>query len=169
MTNFEIRPTDRSDAQELNALYLKSFGVLLKPDYPAEMLEAVLPLLSRANTELIDSGTYYVAANDSGQFKGAGGWSRETPGSGEVVPGHIHLRHFAVLPEASMQGIGRAIFERCIEDADTFNVIECFSTKTAQRFYQSVGFEVVREIEIPMGPDVKFSSVHMKLEAGNWI
>lgn len=166
MAKIEIRATESSDRNQLHALYRESFGTMLGKDYPEQFLDRALPLLSQVNEALISSGKYYLASDEAGNVMGAGGWSYETPGQGGIIPGHIHIRHFAVSPKFARRGAARAIFERCLNDASEVACVECFSTKTAQPFYASLGFDVIREFDVIMGPDLVFPSVHMKLDVG---
>jgi GNAT superfamily N-acetyltransferase len=161
MSAFRIAIASAEDKADLEALYRASYGTLLKPDYPPEQLENALPLLARVNDDLIGSGTYYVARDRESRLLGAGGWTRSEPGTGALTPGHAHIRHFAVDPSAGHRGIGRGLFEQCLNAAGRDIVFECFSTRTAVPFYRSLGFEPVGEIVLPMAPNVGFPSVRM--------
>lgn len=166
MAKIEVRPTNPSDQDGLHTLYRESFGKMLRKDYPQQILDRALPLLSQVNEALISSGKYYLANDEAGNVMGAGGWSHEMPGQGRIIPGTIHIRHFAVLPKFAHRGVARAIFDRCLDDAVEAASVECFSTKTAQPFYASLGFAVIREFDVNMGPELAFPSVHMKMEVG---
>lgn len=65
--------------------------------------------MAKANPVLLASWTYYVAEQRSGELVGCGGWAIPSPGSGEIVEGEAHLRHFAVRPEWARRGIGSAL------------------------------------------------------------
>lgn len=157
----QITIATKHDATALESLYARSYGTLLKPDYPTDLLDRALPLLCRVNPALIEAGSYYVARNLTGTIIGAGGWSLAEPGSGMLRSGHVHLRHFAVDPDMARCGIGRMLFEACRAAASEARVFECFSTRTAVPFYSSLGFKLNKEINIEMNPDLAFPSIHM--------
>jgi hypothetical protein len=69
-----IRKTRASDLAALDAMFARSYPILLKADYPPSALVTALPLISRAQPNLITSGNYYLAEVD-GQVVAAGGWS----------------------------------------------------------------------------------------------
>ena len=58
---FHIRPGTRADLARVDALLSRSYPRLLKRDYPPSVLVTALPLISRAQPALLDSGSYYVA------------------------------------------------------------------------------------------------------------
>jgi GNAT superfamily N-acetyltransferase len=81
----------------------------MKAGYDAFFLSAALPLMTRANPTLLQSGTYYLSETQDGTIIGCGGWTFERPGGGEVVPGLVHIRHFATHPDWIGRGIGTAL------------------------------------------------------------
>jgi GNAT superfamily N-acetyltransferase len=161
MSAIRIAIASPQDKSEIADLYSASYGTLLKADYPPDVLQRALPLLARVNDDLVGSGTYYVARDGEGRLIGAGGWTCAEPGTGRLTPGHAHIRHFAVDPAAGRRGVGRRLFERCVEAAGSGIVFECFSTRTAVAFYRSLGFEPLEEVVIAMAPEVGFPSVRM--------
>lgn len=136
----------------------------MRGSYEAAVLAAALPMITQANPALLSSGTYYLAESADGVLAGCGGWTRERPGSGDIVPRLGHIRHFATHPHWVRRGVGRAIYERCQSDARLAGVrrLECFASLNGLRFYESLGFEAIRPIDIPMGARLKFSSVLME-------
>ncbi|WP_428339213.1 GNAT family N-acetyltransferase [Mesorhizobium amorphae] len=89
----------------------------MRTSYDPAVLDAALPLITRANPALLSAGTYYLAVDDIDIAVGGGGWSWERPGSSEVTPGLAHIRHFATRPEWLGRGVGSALYGRCEEDA----------------------------------------------------
>ncbi len=159
-STLSIRPSSNSDRGALEALYAKSFGRLLADDYPDALMSRALLHLSRIQGPL-DIGTYYVAEDPRGRMIGAGGWTRKRPGTGEIAPGLAHLRHFAVDPDSTRSGIGRAIFDACLNDAGSETTFECYATRTAVPFYAALGFRPIGDIDIPMEADLAFPSIRM--------
>jgi N-acetylglutamate synthase-like GNAT family acetyltransferase len=150
-----------ADADGLAALYARAYGALLEPYYDADLLAEALPLLCRINPALLESGRYFVISDQTGETVGAGGWSWEQPGGRDGTPGHAHLRHFAVDPARTRLGLGRRIFERCLQDASSARAFECFSTYAAESFYRALGFTTLGPIVVPMAPKLEFPSLHM--------
>jgi GNAT superfamily N-acetyltransferase len=113
----------------------QTYPVLFSGAYSAEVLVLALPLLTRSNPRLLPSGTFHVAKNDNGEIVGCGGWSFERPGSGEVVAGMGHIRHFATHPDWTRRGIGRALLSRCIGQAiePGVGILECQSSPSSQK------------------------------------
>ena len=125
----------------------------MRESHDPAVLDAALPLMTRANPVLLASGTYYLAESDAGLAVGCGGWSRERPGSGEVAPELAHIRHFATHPEWIGRGIERALYARCEQDARAAGIrrFECNASLNGEGFYAALGFAPVRPIELPMG------------------
>ena len=128
------------------------------------MLATAFPLMTRANLQLLSSGTFYLAETEIKQAVGCGGWTLQRPGPGEVVAKLAHIRHFATHPDWIGTGIARAIYAKCEYNARQSGVVdfECYSSLNAEGFYQSLGFENVKPISVRMGADVSFSSILMK-------
>jgi N-acetylglutamate synthase-like GNAT family acetyltransferase len=161
---FSLTVAGTNDAPAVSALLEASYPALLRPDYSAEILAAALPLLTRANPSLLASGTFYVAQADS-QIVGCGGWSFERPGSGEVVAGLGHIRHFATHPDWTRIGVGRALLSRCIQEATIsgLDVLHCQSTLSAQEFYRKQGFVPLKTADVALAPNVVLAAVLMTL------
>jgi GNAT superfamily N-acetyltransferase len=158
-----LRVANLTDALAVDDLLLASYSVLPRSSYDPDVLDAALPLMTRANQTLLSSGTYYVVEGP-GRLSGCGGWSFERPGTGERIAGLAHIRHFAVHPEDVGQGIGRTLYEVCAAEAREHGArrFECFSFLNAERFYKGLGFRSVRPIEVRMGPGVMLPAVLME-------
>lgn len=161
---FVIRVATPADAEAVTELLSASYPVLMADAYDEASLEAALPEMTRANPALLSSGSFYVAEQDDGGLAGCGGWTRDRPGSGEIEPGVAHIRHFATRPEWIGRGVGRAIYERCEEDASAAGMtrFECYASLNAEGFYLALGFSSERRIDIPMGKDTTFPAVVMR-------
>lgn len=149
-----LRVATPADAETVGAVILASYSALWRGWYPDELLERALPLMTRANPELLAGGRYFVAEED-GAVVGCGGWSREPPGGGPEIAGTAHLRHFAVLPERAGRGIGRAILGHCAAAAmeDGRARLECLSSLASETFYARLGFRSLgpATIALPWG------------------
>jgi N-acetylglutamate synthase-like GNAT family acetyltransferase len=133
----------------------------MRPSYDKAVLTAALPMITQANQVLLSSGNYYLAEAWLGCAVGCGGWTRERPGSGEMVPDLGHIRHFATHPDWIRRGIGCAVYKKCENQARRVGVrrFECYASLNGERFYEALGFKAVREIAVPMGQDLRFPSI----------
>jgi len=157
-----IRPATAADAAAVEAILLGSYPALMAGHYDPELLAALLPLMTKPNPRLLDSGTYHLAEL-SGEPAGCGGWSMEAPGSQVTQPGIAHIRHFAAKREHSRKGVGRAIYTRCETEARAAGIttIICYASLNGEPFYASLGFKRIGLIEVPIGNHHSFPSVHM--------
>ena len=163
-----IRAAEPEDSDAVCALLAASYSNLLAACYGSDMLERALPYLTSANPTLLASGTYYVAESNAGDLVGCGGWTRARPGTGEVVEGEAHLRHFATHPEWVRRGVGTSLLARCVQEARSIGVrrLLCFSTLSAEPFYRACGFETIGQIGVSMGPSLIFPGVLMSRQLG---
>ena len=132
-----IRIAGPSDSVAVSAVLAASYSSLLKDCYDSDTLGRALPFMTRANPALLASGTYYVAEGELGNLLGCGGWTTERPGSGEIVEGEAHIRHFATHPEWVRRRVGTALLARCLGDARLLGIrkLNCFSTLNACRLF----------------------------------
>lgn len=158
------------DSAQVNELLSASYPKLMSSHYSKKTLMKALPSMCQANPKLLMSKTYYVAEtpNDDGTtlVVGCGGWTQFRPGTEEVVVGLGHIRHFGVHPDFTRKGIGRLIFQTCVDDAraEGVNKFECYSSLNGETFYGALGFKKVGLVDVPMGPDLLFPSVVMTLD-----
>jgi GNAT superfamily N-acetyltransferase len=152
-TEYRVRRATPSDAAAVSHVLARSYPALLAAHYDADLLARALPLMTRANPELLASGTYYVACDDEAGVVGCGGWTTERPGTGETVPKLGHLRHFGVDPDLTRRGIGARLLTYALSEAHSRGIrtIECYATFPAEPFYRSAGFLTVRPIDVDMG------------------
>ena len=155
--SFVIRPTTRADMAAVDALLARSYPKLLKADYPPSILVTAIPLISRAQPKLLSCGTYYVA-QEGEDILGAGGWTRDGKD-----PRHGHIRHVATDDRHLRRGVARAILEHCLSVAQDNGIktMECWSTLTAETFYQSVGFKTLGPKDVELGAGILFPSIRM--------
>lgn len=157
-----IRPARLDDAAAIEAVFNASYPALMAGAYDAALLTRALPRITRAHPALLAGGTYFVA-EDEGEPVGCGGWSRERPGTGAIEPGLGHIRHFATRPTFVGRGVGRALYGRCVSQAQAAGVqrFECYSSLNGEPFYAALGFARLGLIEVAMGPDLAFPSMMM--------
>lgn len=160
--DWQIRPACPQDTRDVQELLRQSYHNLLQADYADDVLVKALPLITKANEELLACGTWYVAQHaQTKQIVGCGGWTGQSPvpsnqdHNDKEYQGLPHLRHFACHPDWTRTGVASAIWQRSLADmAVAYNgkvpTMEVFSTLTAIPFYEALGFEKVNPVEIPL-------------------
>jgi N-acetylglutamate synthase-like GNAT family acetyltransferase len=166
---FSIRIAKPTDAEGVSSVLAASYSSLLVAYYDSELLAEALPHFTKANPALLTCGTYYVAEREAGQVVGCGGWTAESPGSGQITEGEAHVRHFATHPGAIQHGIGSALLARCIDDARLLGIrkLHCCSTLNAEPFYQAAGFNTIGPIDVDLRSGMTFPGVSMTCEIGS--
>ena len=157
-----VRRAVLQDIGVVDALLHRSYGPLLRADYPPSTLVLALPAMERAQPRLLASGLYFLA-EEGGEAVGAGGWSREAPDGRSSVPGLGHVRHVATDARMARRGVGRAVMARVIEDAEGAGIrrLSSLSTLTAVPFYEALGFRALRRIDLSFG-GMPFPAVEME-------
>jgi N-acetylglutamate synthase-like GNAT family acetyltransferase len=129
--------------------------------------------MTRAQPKLLACPTWFVAVDESNAIVGCGGWTRERPGTGEIEPGVGHVRHFGTHVDHLRRGIARAIAAATIASAraDRIELLECYSTRVAERFYAALGFRTITAMTVPMPCGdrhefVEFPALLMRCELG---
>ena len=161
----KIRRAFAEDAADLAKLFERAYSTSMAPAYEEAAFAAALPFLTRSNPELLGSGTYYVVElEEPGTILGAGGWTRECPGTKEITSGLAHLRHFATDPCIARQGVGRRIFRECARDAEKAGagLFQAFSSLNAVAFYEGLGLVVVRRMDLQFSPSVSLPAILMQ-------
>ncbi|MGB8814048.1 MAG: GNAT family N-acetyltransferase [Paracoccaceae bacterium] len=141
----------------------RCYPVVLAPDYPADVLAAALPGMTRAKPALLTSGSYFVTEGALGRIVAAGGWTRGAPGNGVMQGATGHIRHVASDPDLLRQGLGRRLMQAVMADAKATGIVrlECLSTRTAEPFYANMGFLSVGPVDVMLGSGVVFPAVLM--------
>ena len=163
MTGLSVRVAAVADALAVEQVLHASYPALMAAAYDSAVLERALPLMTRAQPDLLGSGRYYLCEAE-GVAVGCGGWSFEKPGGEQLEPGIAHIRHFATHPDWIGRGVGRALFGRCEEAARAAGVraFECYASLNGEAFYAALGFTRIAPIDVAMGPAVRLPSILMR-------
>lgn len=160
--DIQLRVATPDDADTLSALIAASYARMADHYEPALFARA-LPMMARANPQLLASGTYYVALA-GGEAAGCGGWTHELPGGGAPIEGVAHIRHFATHPDHLRKGVASRLLDHCLAQAyrTGARAMRAWSTLPAEAFYAAAGFVRLRPIDVPMGPGVLLPSIEME-------
>ena len=174
-----LRPATRADLPALAPLIARSARALGAQDYRPEQIEGALQGAFGVDTQLIDDGTYFVVESD-GHLVGCGGWSyrrtlfggdraRERD-AGELDPATdaAKVRAFFVDPDYARRGIGRALLERCEQEARArgFRRCELMGTLPGVRLYRAFGYRPGELVHYPVASGVTIEFVPMSKELG---
>lgn len=158
-----VRLTSNKDLDGITALFGRCYPILMSAAYSEEVLARALPAMTTANPQLVSSDRFYAVEND-GIIVGCGGWSFETPGTGAIIDGIAHLRHFAVDPSHNRKGIGQAIYRQCTSAARKAGAtkFQAFSSLNAEPFYSSMGLKRLDQFNVLMGNKIEFPVIFME-------
>jgi GNAT superfamily N-acetyltransferase len=153
-----------ADSDAVASVLRPSYAELMADAYPPKLLARALPLITRANPELLASGSYYLVLAPDGRPAGCGGWTPHPPGGSEADPKRAHIRHFATHPAFLRQGVGRLLYGRCQADARTagFTAFEAWASLNGEAFYAALGFRRRERIETPMPGGIRFPAIRME-------
>ncbi|MGJ8531281.1 MAG: GNAT family N-acetyltransferase [Alphaproteobacteria bacterium] len=164
--SFSIRPTTLADKDAIEPILEASYSTLLQGFYDADTLARAVPIMSKAQPDLLTSGTYYAATIDE-KIVACGGWTLAVPGTKKVRDASIaHIRHVATHPDHLRKGLAKAIMTHCFDAAQAIGVTKfsCFSSLAAVTFYESVGFIAGEQKTVSFAPDLPFPMVVMTLK-----
>jgi GNAT superfamily N-acetyltransferase len=128
-----LRKASPADLSAVDRVLMRSYPKLLAADYPPSTMVLAVPRLVRAKPELLASGRYFVAEDAEGRLLAVGGWSRPKVLGAGIVEDMGHVRHVATDPSVVRQGVGRALMERVMQDAQAAGMgwLDCLATRTA--------------------------------------
>lgn len=159
----EIRVSTHDDIPTLEPLIGRSVRTLSIGDYSPDQIEAALGDAFGLDSQLIDDATYFTVMVD-GEIAGCGGWSfRKTlfgadgrsdrePESLDPQVDAAKIRAFFVDAVFARRGIGKALLERCEDEARRagFTRAELMSTLPGLRLYSRFGYIAGERIDYPL-------------------
>lgn len=169
--NLDFRSATRDDIPALEDLIRQSALRLGAADYTIEQIEGALRGALGVDTQLIDDGTYFVAAIGD-RLVACGGWSRRRTlfgGDGrsdrdasplDPKADAARVRAFFVHPDFARRGIGRELVDRCESAAfrEGFRSAELMATLPGVRLYAACGYVAGLPVEypVPTGGTIQF-------------
>ena len=178
MLKFEIRQAISADVDAIGELIAESVRGLAKGIYDERQIELSIRSVFGVDHQLISDGTYFVAES-AGTIVGCGGWSKRKtlygasnfaqsrdPEMLDPLVDAAKIRAFFVHPNAARQGIGRAILEKCEEEAAAvgFRSAEMMATLPGVPLYAICGYEKFEPVAVPLGDGVDIECVKMRKE-----
>ncbi len=153
----QIQQATIDDLQELRELGIASWSQYrehLDADSWQKLLRNVSDLASYQH--LLDSGTGFLCKDELGQTVGMAFMIPSGTATDIYQAEWCQLRFVTVHPAASGRGIGRALVERCIAEArlQAEHTMALHSSELmlkARRIYESMGFQLLREIDQRFG------------------
>ncbi len=152
MSHVRIRTARESDAPTLHEIHTISVRELCRKDYSPDIIEGWLKNRSpEGYLRAISAGEMYVAELDG-----------QIVGFGHAVPGEV--KAVFVHPKFSNQGIGISLAKHGIKLArsESPDVVRVEATLNARRFYEKLGFSVIRETNAQRN-DIHISILEMML------
>ncbi len=163
------RPAQPADTMQINAVFREAYLQWIKRNSSKSVVDALLPTLFQTPTDLLDSGTYFVAEDCEGEIVAIGGWSQISFTNEMAERDRGYLRRFAVRPDYQGRGIGTALLGSIVENARLtgLNYLDCYATINASTFYVSRGFEKhgVRKIEGREGVQILMTHLRYRLNS----
>ena len=172
---FEIREARRSDTESIAELIAESVRGLAVGFYDNRQIELSIRSVFGIDHQLIEDGTYFVAESD-GQIVGCGGWSKRKTLFGASAYGESRdpellepkvdaakIRAFFIHPSAARKGIGKAILQRCEDEASAagFRKVEMMATLPGVPLYSACGYEKAESVAIPVGEGLEIECIRM--------
>jgi GNAT superfamily N-acetyltransferase len=172
--DFLVRTARVDDVPAIDRLIERSVRDLSRGFYDDAQIESALRFMFGVDTQLIDDGTYCVVEAD-GAIAAAGGWSaRRTLFGGDQwkhgadepldpMREAARIRAFFVDPTWARRGLGRRLFERCLNDARGagFGRLELMATLPGEPLYHALGFRADERIELALPDGVRVPLVRM--------
>lgn len=164
MTSIFIRVATSDDIPALRKLIEHSVRELQAGWYTSEQIEAAVHSVFGVDRQLIDDDTYYVA-EIGGRIAGCGGWSKRGTLYGAshydhsrndvmLDPAHdpARIRAFFTHPNFARKGVGRALLERCEQEARNagFHSMEMAATLPGVPLYAAHGYEAFETFDVPL-------------------
>lgn len=155
--DIKFRNATNNDLTDLKNLAIKSWGQF-RPNLTIENWEKLISSLIDENTykELLDKSESFVATDDSDKIIGMAFLVPKGNPTDIYDRDWSYIRFVTVDPDFSGQGIGRKITNLCIDKARQNNekIIALHTSElmnSARHIYESLGFEVLREIDQRLG------------------
>lgn len=144
----EIKPAAKTNVPLIQQLaytiWTVAYKDILSKDQLAYMLDKMHSI--EALTKLIDDGHQFIISYEDGVAKGYACY--------KIHPDKARIEKIYVLPDQHKKGIGKLMMDYIIEKVSPdVSIVELNVNRQnkAVDFYKRIGFEIVREADIPIG------------------
>ena len=157
----EIIPATKNDLPLLNQLAYTIWKVAYKDILSEEQLEYMIEKMNSIESfsNLIDADHHFIIPYEDGIAKGYACY--------KILPDKVRVEKMYVLPDQHKKGIGKLmmdyIFEKTSSDVNTLELNVNRKNKAVD-FYKRIGFEIVKEVDIPIGEGYFMSDYVMQKE-----
>jgi GNAT superfamily N-acetyltransferase len=173
--NIQFRTATLEDVPALRQLIAASARGLAAGDYTREQIEGALGAAWGVDTQLIRDGTYFAVEADGAGIIACGGWSyRKTLFGSDGQAGReaaeldpsvdaARIRAFFVHPDWARRGVGRALLEKCEQEARRhgFRSTALTATLPGVRLYQQCGYLGEQPVDYPLPNGLTITFVPM--------
>lgn len=151
---FKIRPATAQDVSDIIRIAETTWWMTYSPILPPEQIRYMLEAIYNPDTlrSHIDSGYQeYLMLSDEGISQAFVSYSPRQD------DGHIYKIHkLYVLPDNHKKGYGRALIDEIKRRLSGINIhlldLNVNRHNPARHFYEKVGFKVIREEDVAIGP-----------------
>jgi GNAT superfamily N-acetyltransferase len=144
----EIRSASKADIpfiQQMGyTIWTVAYKDMLSKGQLAYMLDKMHSV--EALTKLIDTGHQFIIPYEDGVAKGYACY--------KIHPDKVRIEKLYVLPDQHKKGIGKFMIDYITEKVSPdVNIIELNVNRQnkAVDFYKNIGFEIIKEVDIPIG------------------
>ena len=144
----EIKTADKTDVPLIQQLAYSIWTVVYKDILSKAKIEYMLSTMHSipALTKLMDDDHQFIIPYEDGIAKGYACY--------KIHPGKVRIEKLYVLPDQHKKGIGNLMVEHIINKVkgivDTVE-LNVYRENKAVGFYKRMGFEIVKEVDIPIG------------------
>jgi GNAT superfamily N-acetyltransferase len=172
---FSLRRARPEDIDAIERVMRESLIGISSRNYDPRQVESALQFVARLDRFLVEDGTYLVAESD-GAIVGCGGWSRRSrlyAGSGsdssdarllDPASEPARVRAMFVVPSWARRGVGRAILQRCEEEArlEGFRRVELMAMLSGEAMYLACGYKPVQNMPARLEDGTAFPLTRME-------
>ena len=144
----EIKSAFKTDVPLIQQLAYTIWNVAYKDILSKEQLAYMLDTMHSIEslTKLIEDDHHFIIPYEDGVAKGYACY--------KIHPGKARIEKIYVLPDQHKKGIGKLLMDHIIEKVSPHvNIIELNVNRLnkAVDFYKRMGFEIIKEVDIPIG------------------
>jgi putative acetyltransferase len=152
-----VRRMRDDDARSFLDVHHAAVRGIAAKDYPQSVIEAWAPL------PITESSISAFLVNRDGEIRLVAEVDGKISGIGALVTANNELRACYVLPSASRQGVGSAIVREIesIARQHGLTFLQLESSRTAEAFYQNLGYEILERGEHTLRPGMSMAGVKM--------